>query len=146
MNILLILLTSAILAAPVCVVAQEFSQRWFTSECRECESTLEFSLGSKPPSFISEKMLERAIHLEAPSYPPMGHPRGTIIVNVLVNNRGEVECIRMVRGHPLLACSVAKASEKWRFKPVIWKGQPRPYMGHLKIRYQGNTRHVSFVR
>jgi len=91
-------------------------------------------------------MLKRAVHVGPPSYPPMGHPRGTIVVDVLVNDRGEVECLRMVKVHPLLACSVAKASEKWRFQPVTWEGKPRPYMGQLKIRYQGDRRHVSFVK
>jgi hypothetical protein len=53
---------------------------------------------------------------------------------VVVDKKGEPECISVVSGHPLLIPAAIDSVRRWRFEPYVFKGKARKYSGNLVIR------------
>lgn len=59
-------------------------------------STLAFAAPAKPPCLVS---------MNVPKYPPLARTarvQGTVIVKIVINEKGEVTSVTEVSGHPLL--------------------------------------------
>jgi outer membrane biosynthesis protein TonB len=62
--------------------------------------------------------------------------RGDVIVQVLINEYGKVDCIRAIKGHPLAISSAVDCVSKWVFKPYSGNGQmTKCVLGTLIIPY-----------
>jgi TonB family protein len=69
----------------------------------------------------------KAISLPKPAYPPVAkaaHASGTVTVQVLVDENGNVVSAHAVSGHPLLQQSAVNAARQARFSPTKLSGQP----------------------
>ncbi len=58
---------------------------------------------------------------------------GTVIVQVLVNERGEVECLAAITGPPVLNVPALEAAKKWTFKPLVVNGIAKPFSGLISL-------------
>src|SRR5512132_2350924 len=81
-----------------------------------------------PPKTISGGVLNgKAISKPQPAYPPIAraaHASGTVSVQVLVDERGNVVSAQAVSGHPLLRASAEAAARQAKFSPTLLSGQP----------------------
>ena len=62
-----------------------------------------------------------------PEYPPLAHEThisGTVIVDAVIDERGNVVQARVVSGHPLLVAAALKAVLQWKYEPTSLNGQP----------------------
>jgi periplasmic protein TonB len=62
-----------------------------------------------------------------PEYPPLAlqaHIFGTIIVDAVIDERGNVVQARAVSGHPLLVAAALRAVLQWKYEPTSLNGQP----------------------
>ena len=69
----------------------------------------------------------RAISLPKPGYPPIAkqaHASGTVVVQVLVDEDGDVVTARAVSGHPLLQAASVGAARGAKFSPTKVNGKP----------------------
>ena len=89
------------------------------------------SAASAPPAPrapISGGVLNgRAISLPKPVYPPIAkaaHVSGTVMVQVTVDENGNVIAAHAVSGHPLLQGSAVAAARQAKFSPTKLSGQP----------------------
>ena len=64
-----------------------------------------------------------------PVYPPEArrmHVEGSVVIDAIVSVQGEVNDMKLVSGHPLLAPAALDAVRKWRYTPYSLNGKPIP--------------------
>jgi len=85
----------------------------------------------KPIWIISNDLKKRATRRVAPKLPSSVRAEGTIIVTVLVDTEGRVQCAKATKGHPLLRRATEEAAKQWTFKPVVADGEVVAVFGCL---------------
>ena len=63
----------------------------------------------------------------APLYPPLArdaHIRGTVVIDAVIDEHGNVVQVRVISGHPLLIDAALKAVLQWKYEPTTLNGQP----------------------
>ncbi len=81
---------------------------------------------AKPRPPVSGGVLnDKAISLPKPAYPPMAATRasGTVVVQVLIDEDGNVVSANPVSGHPLLHGAAVRAARRARFSPTLISGE-----------------------
>jgi len=79
---------------------------------------------------------ERAIFKVIPVYHSTGSsPQGVVIVRVIIDEDGTVEDAESIRGHTPLKELAEEAARRWRFEPVLVKGQPVEVESVLTFRF-----------
>lgn len=80
----------------------------------------------------------KAISLPKPSYPPIAraaHASGTVVVQVLIDENGNVVSASAVSGHPLLQAAAVGAARQARFSPTKLSGQPVKVTGVIQYNF-----------
>jgi protein TonB len=80
----------------------------------------------------------KAISLPKPAYPPIAraaHASGTVVVQVLIDENGNVLSAKAVSGHPLLQAVAANAARQARFSPTKLSGQPVKVTGVIQYNF-----------
>ena len=92
-----------------------------------------------PVWLSSEELMQRVLEKQPvprPSLLGKSRLRGDVIVQVLINEYGKVDCIRAIKGHPLAISSAVVCVSKWTFKPYSGNGQlTKCILGTLIIPY-----------
>jgi TonB family protein len=81
----------------------------------------------------------KAISLPAPAYPPAAKAvkaEGTVSVEVLVDEKGNVVSARATSGHPLLRSSSEKAAREAKFSPTVLQGKPSKVSGIIVYNFK----------
>ncbi|MDX6405850.1 MAG: periplasmic protein TonB [Blastocatellia bacterium] len=69
----------------------------------------------------------KAVHLVQPPYPPIArsaHASGQVVVQVLIDENGNVVAAHATSGHPLLQAAATNAARASKFTPTKLSGQP----------------------
>jgi protein TonB len=69
----------------------------------------------------------KAVHLVQPPYPPIArsaHAAGQVVVQVLIDENGNVVAAHATSGHPLLQGAAVNAARSSKFTPTKLSGQP----------------------
>ena len=80
----------------------------------------------------------KAISLPKPSYPPIArqaHASGTVVVQVTIDENGNVISAHAVSGHPLLQAVAVAAARGARFSPTKLSGQPVKVTGVITYNF-----------
>jgi TonB family protein len=80
----------------------------------------------------------RALSLGWPSYPPVAraaHVSGTVTVQVIIDEQGNVIAARAVDGHPLLQPAAVSAARQSRFSRTLLDGEPVRVTGVIKYNF-----------
>lgn len=80
----------------------------------------------------------KAVHLVQPAYPPIArqaHVSGTVIVQVLIDENGNVVSAHAVSGHPLLQAVSVAAARASKFSPTKLSGQPVKVTGVVRYNF-----------
>ena len=94
---------------------------------------------ASPVPTISGGILNgKAVSKPAPGYPPFGQVRveGTVVVSILVDERGCVESAEATKGHPLLRASAVEAAYHACFTPTRLSGQPVKVSGFITYNFR----------
>jgi TonB family protein len=78
------------------------------------------SSDSNSQTISGDILNDRAVELPSPVYPPAAkaaRASGTVVVQVTINEKGEVTSANAISGHPLLKASAVQAARKAKFKP-----------------------------
>ena len=62
-----------------------------------------------------------------PVYPPLaqaGRVEGTVVLEAVINERGTIERIKVLRSVPLLDAAAVDAVRQWRYTPTLLNGVP----------------------
>jgi len=82
----------------------------------------------------------KAISLPKPAYPPIAraaHASGTVVVQVLIDENGNVVSAKALSGHPLLQAVSVNAARQARFSPTKLSGQPVKVTGVIQYNFVG---------
>jgi TonB family protein len=80
----------------------------------------------------------KATSLPKPAYPPIAkqaHASGTVVVQVLVDEQGNVVTARAVSGHPLLRGASEAAAREAKFSPTKLSGKPVKVSGVITYNF-----------
>ena len=80
----------------------------------------------------------KAISLPKPQYPPIAraaHASGTVVVQVLIDENGNVVSAKAVSGHPLLQAVAVAAARQAKFSPTKLSGQPVKVSGMIQYNF-----------
>jgi periplasmic protein TonB len=80
----------------------------------------------------------KAISLPKPAYPAIAkqaHAAGTVVVQVVIDENGNVISARAVSGHPLLQAVAVGAARQARFSPTKLSGQPVKVTGVITYNF-----------
>ena len=94
--------------------------------------------GGKPVWLDTDALLKRAIHCSAPLMPALARQariEGQVLVDILVDRKGQVACAHLIVGHPLLAGSAIDAAKDWTFRPMKQNRKTVSFYGHLHFRF-----------
>jgi TonB family protein len=80
------------------------------------------------PKELKEQCLNKVA--PAPSYI---RGKGRVVVNILINSEGKVECVKAIKGHPILRHAAEEAAKQWSFKPVIVNGKAIAAIGQVSF-------------
>ena len=81
---------------------------------------------------VSRVLNSDALYLPTPNYPPLAKNirlQGTVIVQVLINEEGNVIQAKATSGHPMLVPEAQRAAMRARFSPTV--------LGDQKVKVQG---------
>lgn len=82
-------------------------------------------------------LMRSATHCEEPSMPPLARSlgiEGYVSMDILVNDKGNISCIKYVTGHAMLASSAMDAAKRWTFLPKKQNGKDVWFYGRLRLR------------
>ena len=74
----------------------------------------------------------------APVYPIIAksaHVQGVVILEAVLNAKGGVESVRVLRSLPLLDQAAIDAVQQWRFTPALLNGQPVPVVMTVTVNF-----------
>jgi periplasmic protein TonB len=73
-----------------------------------------------------------------PLYPEIARrtrTTGTVELDAVIDEEGNVSALRLVSGHPFLADAAMKAVARWKYSPTILNGEPVPVTATIKVRF-----------
>jgi len=73
---------------------------------------------------VSTGLLVRKVN---PSYPPLARQariQGTVVLQAEISKTGDIQNLRLISGHPMLAPSAIEAVKQWKYKPYLLNGEP----------------------
>ena len=79
-----------------------------------------------------------AINRVEPVYPPLAKAArvsGAVVVEVTVDEDGNVIAARAISGHPLLKDSAVAAARQWTFAPTMLSGTPVKVIGTITFNF-----------
>jgi protein TonB len=74
-----------------------------------------------------------------PLYPPLAKAArisGSVPIEIIIDEEGEVMFARSLGGHPLLKESALAAARGWKFKPTLLQGEPVKVIGMITFNFQ----------
>ena len=74
-----------------------------------------------------------------PKYPPLAiqtHLEGTVVVQAIIDEHGDVIEAKVVSGHPLLVDAALKAVRQWKYEPTYLNDQPIPVQLNVQVTFE----------
>lgn len=92
-----------------------------------------------PPSMVRRSegvMRGNALTRVTPEYPKLSaRVAGDVVLELMIDEQGNVESVRVVSGHALLHQAAIKAARQWKFKPTLLNEVPVKVTGILTFRF-----------
>jgi outer membrane biosynthesis protein TonB len=82
--------------------------------------------------------------IHAPCCADVLHINGTVVLAISVDQKGDVACLQMVSGHPLIIGVAIDSVKRWKFQPYAPKGARKSFCGQVVLRFQANEYSVKY--
>jgi len=94
----------------------------------------ESNSSKQTPKRIGSNVLQsKLIHRVAPVYPEEAKA-GQVILNVTVNEKGDVTNVEVLDGDPLHIDAVVAAVKQWKYEPILLNGKPIPVIATITVK------------
>jgi periplasmic protein TonB len=87
---------------------------------------------------VQEAKLIRKVTPDYPELPRRAHISGAVIMEVVVDEEGNVSEVKVRQGHPLLVEAAVQAVKQWRYSPTLLNGEPVPVVSTVTIIFSLN--------
>lgn len=84
-------------------------------------------------------MAANLIASEPPKYPKvaeLAHIQGSVVLQAVISKVGDVESVRVIKGHYMLRGSAANAVRGWRYRPFLLNGKPVEVATIVTVNFQ----------
>jgi hypothetical protein len=108
-----------------------FAQQESSLPCGEPTDLLRDKRGK--PVWYTSKQMKRRTESRVLPFARMLHMKGQIVVVLLVNAEGKVECAKSMNRHPLAVKPIEERINQLRFNPAKVKGKPVSAYGLLTL-------------
>jgi protein TonB len=85
---------------------------------------------------VQEAKLIRKVVPVYPEISKKAHVSGTVILQVNIDEEGNVTGVRVVRGHVLLVEEAVRAVKQWKYSPTLLNGEPVPVVSVVTVVFQ----------
>jgi len=96
--------------------------------------------GPKAPVRVGGRIKEpKLISRVEPKYPPLAlqtHMQGTVIVDAIIDEHGDVVEVKVVSGPPLLIQAALDAVRRWKYEPTYLNDQPVPVQLNVTVAFK----------
>jgi protein TonB len=78
------------------------------------------------------------VHKVQPVYPSQArslHLQGAVVLDATISQQGQIEDLKVVSGHPLLAEAAKDAVAQWQYTPFLLNGQPMRKQTRITISF-----------
>ena len=103
------------------------------------EETLPPSEAPNGPIRVGDHVqASKLVHGVEPVYPELARTarvKGLVMLEVLVSEAGEVQNVKVLRGHPLLNRAALEAVRQWRYSPTTLNGEPVSVVSNVAINF-----------
>ena len=82
---------------------------------------------------VQESKLIKKIEPAYPELAKRARVQGVVILQVTVDEEGNVSEIRVLRGHPLLDDEATRAVKQWKYSPTLLNGEPVPVIATVTV-------------
>jgi len=119
------------------------------AHAEEPEKKLEVALTTKIPPIASKVLAADSPNLPdrpltlvkiiKPIYPEAGRAEalsGAVQLEVTVDEEGEIDAVKTVSGHPLLASAAASAIRRWTYRSAVVNGKPVRSTTTVKLNFK----------
>lgn len=84
---------------------------------------------------VQEAKLIRKVEPEYPELAKRARVQGVVILQVLVDEQGNVADVKIIRGHPLLNQAAVEAVKQWKYSPTLLNGEPVPVVATVTVNF-----------
>lgn len=96
--------------------------------------------GPKTPVRVGGRVKEpKLVSRVDPRYPPLAvqtHMQGTVIIDAIIDERGNVVEARVVSGPPLLIQAAMDAVRQWKYEPTFLNDEPVPVQLNVTVQFR----------
>jgi outer membrane biosynthesis protein TonB len=89
-------------------------------------------------------LVEKTEPIHAPCCADMLRISGTAVLAISVDPKGNVACVQMVSGHPLIIGVAIDSVRQWKFQPYTSEGVKKSFCGQVALRFQANEHGVKY--
>jgi len=82
---------------------------------------------------VQESKLISRVEPEYPRLAILARVSGVVVLDVRVDEEGNVESIRVLQGHTLLVEAARSAVAQWKYSPTILNGEPVPVLATVTV-------------
>jgi len=97
---------------------------------------------------LSQSQVKALVKETEPIHPPccadMLHISGTVVLAISVDPQGNVTCVQVVSGDPLIIGVAIDSVRQWKFEPYNSKGIKKVFCGRVALRFQANEHAVKY--
>jgi outer membrane biosynthesis protein TonB len=97
---------------------------------------------------LSQPQVKALVKKTEPIHPPccadMLHISGTVVLAISVDPQGNVTCVKLVSGDPLIIGVAIDSVRQWKFEPYNSQGDKKVFCGQVALRFQANEHAVKY--
>jgi hypothetical protein len=113
------------------------NQQELASDCCQSES-------EKLSSHQLKALLQKTEPIYLPGTVDKPHIKGTVVMALAVDDKGEVNCVQIISGHPLITGTTIDSVRRWTFRPYVVRGLRKGFCGRIAICYQASEHGVRY--
>ena len=84
---------------------------------------------------VMQGLLDHKVDPEYPADAKEKHIEGTVVLNVDIDDEGNVGRVELVSGHPMLAPAAMDAVLQWRYRPFVLNGAAAPVETTVEVKF-----------
>jgi len=103
--------------------------------------------GSESEKLSSHQMkalLQKTEPIYLPGAADKLHIKGAVVMAVGVDDKGKVDCVRIIAGHPLIVGTTIDSVKLWKFRPYVVGGIRKTFCGKVAISYKASGQGVRY--
>jgi outer membrane biosynthesis protein TonB len=89
-------------------------------------------------------LIQKTEPIHAPCCADMLHISGTIVLTISVDSKGEVTCVQVISGHPLIVGVAIDSVRAWKFQSFASEGTKKSFCGTVALRFKANEHSVKY--